>query len=143
MITIAGIGLTNQEAALRPRHYLKSDIQTISATTAGKIFARVDTKGEAPDKKVALKLIFDGKDVEISQNEKGLGGSANKETEVYPIDLPMRFVTARKLPHTIQFRVGEYQNEQFIEGSQSPIFELYIPSETPVIDPKVAPEDRD
>jgi len=146
MITVAGIALSNQEAALRPRHYLKSDIQTISATTAGKIFVSLNITDEAPDKQIALKMIFDGKDVEISQNEKGMAGSA-KEGDApfksYPVDLPMRLVTVQELPHTIQFRIGEYQNEQFIEQSRSPIFELVIPSETPAIDPKVAPEDRD
>lgn len=146
MITVAGIALSNQEAALRPGHHLKSDIQTISATTAGKIFVSLNITDEAPDKQIALMMIFDGQNVEISQNETGMVGSA-KEGDApfksYPVDLPMRLLTVQELPHTIQFRVGEFRDGVFIEQSRSPIFELYIPSETPAIDPKVAPEDRD
>ena len=146
MITVAGIALSNQEAALRPGHHLKSDIQTISATTAGKIFVSLNITDEAPDKQIALMMIFDGQNVEISQNEKGMVGSA-KEGDApfksYPVDLPMRLLTVQELPHTIQFRVGEFRDGVFIEQSRSPIFELVIPSETPVIDPKVAPGDRD
>ncbi|MFH0967249.1 MAG: hypothetical protein V1862_06160, partial [Methanobacteriota archaeon] len=59
--------------------------------------------------------------------------------EAYAVDYPMRFVTVQELPHTIQFIIGKYENEVFTESSRSDIFELYIPSEIPVIDPKISP----
>jgi len=146
MITVEGIGLSVQEAGLRPKAVLTSDIQTIASTTAGKIFVAVNIVEEPADKPFALQLLFDGQPVEISQNEKGMGGSAktgNLPYKVYPVDLPMRLVTVQELPHTIQFFLGYYKDEEFFRTDKSRIFELNIPSETPVIDPKVAPEDRD
>ena len=140
---IAGIELSEQEAALRPKPSVSTDIQSISCTTAGKIF--VGIQGEDKEE-FALQLIFDGMPVEIEQNEKGYNSILERDEgrkESYAVDLPMRLVTVQELPHTIQFIIGKYENEVFQETSRSDIFELFIPSETPVIDPKVSPADSD
>ncbi|HWQ65245.1 MAG TPA: hypothetical protein VN372_00065 [Methanospirillum sp.] len=143
-IKIVGIELSEQEAGYRPKPEVTTDIQSITSTTAGKIFIGVDV----PDDNTlfGLQMLFDGRPVEIEQNEKGFGGSTKKGNspyKAYAIDLPMRFVTVQELPHTIQFVIGSYKNDVFTVESKSDIFELYIPSETPVIDPKVSPADSD
>ncbi len=142
-IKIVGIELSEQEAALRPKPSVSTDIQSIASTTAGKIF--VGLEGEDQEQ-FALQLIFDGQSVEIEQNEKGYNSTLDLDEgrkESYAVDLPMRLVTVQELPHTLQFIIGKYENEVFQENSRSAIFELFIPSETPVIDPKVSPADSD
>lgn len=140
---VVGIELSEQEAALRPKPSVTTDIQSIASTTAGKIFVSLEGEDNEP---FALQMIFDGKTVEIEQNEKGYNSViefTEGRKEAYAVDLPMRFVTVQELPHTIQFIIGKYENEVFRESSRSDIFELYIPSEIPVIDPKVSPADSD
>lgn len=136
---IIGIELSEQEAALRPKPSVTTDIQSIACSTGGKFFVAIqgDDKEE-----FALQMLFDGRPVEIEQNQKGYNSIIEKDegrNEAYAVDFPMRFVTVQELPHTIQFIIGKYENEVFTEVSRSDIFELYIPSEIPVIDPKVSP----
>ncbi len=142
-IKIVGIGLSEEDAALRAAPAVTTDIQSITCTTAGKIF--VGIQGDDQEQ-FALKMLFDGQPVEIEQNEKGFNSTIQKtegRDESYAVDLPMRLVTVQELPHTLQFIIGKYENEVFTESSRSDIFELFTPSEAPVIDPKVSPADSD
>ena len=144
-VEVIGIALSEEEASYRPKKYLKTDVQSISCQTAGKIFIGVEVPNDGT--LFALQLTVDGNDVEIEQNEKGFGGSTTHDStapyKAYAIDLPMRLITAQKRPHTVQFRVGKYEGEEFKVSSISDLFELHVPSETPVIDPKVSPVDSD
>ena len=142
-IKIVGLGLSEEDAALRAKYVVKSDIQSIASTTAGKIF--VGIQGDDQEQ-FALQMLFDGNLVEIEQNQKGFNSTIQKtegRNEAYAVDLPMRLVTVQERPHTLQFIVGTYENEVFTISSRSDIFELLIPSDTPVIDPKVSPADSD
>jgi hypothetical protein len=143
-VNIKGIELSEQEAGYRPKPSVSTDIQSIASTTGGKIFIGVEVPND--NSLFALQMLFDGRLVEIEQNEEGFGGSTKKGNapyKAYAIDLPMRFATVQNLPHTVQFIVGKYENEVFQETSRSDIFELFILSETPIIDPKVSPADSD
>ena len=141
-IRIVGIAITEQEAALRPQPGITTDIQSLVSLTAGKIHVGIEVlQNRAP---FALQLVFDGKQVEIKNNKKGMGSNTEKTEgryESYSVDLPMRLVTVGE--HTIEFIIGWYENKEFLAVTRSDVFTLSIPSETPVINPKVAPEDED
>ena len=141
-IRIVGIAITEQEAALRPQPGITTDIQSLVSLTAGKIHVGIEVlENRSP---FALQMVFDNKPVEIKDNKKGMGSNTKKTTgryESYSVDLPMRLVTVGE--HTIEFIIGFYENSAFLAVTRSDVFRLSIPSEVPVIDPKVKPEDQD
>jgi hypothetical protein len=144
VINIVGIGPSEQEAALRPKPVLSTDIQTLNCTTNGKIFVGIEILKNGAQ--FALQMLFDGKPVAIKDNEKGMNSTGvytSGRYESYAVDLPSRLLTVQKEPHTVQFLIGKYDQEQFIESGRSRMFEIYVTGETPKIDPKVKPEDRD
>ena len=102
MVRFVGIALTEQEAALRPKSSISTDIQSISSLSAGKLFVGIEG-GE--DEKFALKMEFDGNSVKIKSHETAMGSTLENVTsgryKPYAIDLPMRFVTVQETPHEI------------------------------------------
>ena len=144
MVRFVGIALTEQEAALRPKSSISTDIQSISSLSAGKLFVGIEG-GE--DEKFALKMEFDGNSVKIKSHETAMGSTLENVTsgryKPYAIDLPMRFVTVQETPHEIFFITGTYDSSGFRETSRQGPFYLLITSEAPVIDEKVSPADSD
>ena len=128
-VTILGIGLSDQDAQTKPAQSVSSDLQTISSTTAGKFFIKIE---QIPDvNPFALKLLFDGTPVEIKDNEDIMFTDGRAET--YAVDFPMRLMKVQEDPHTIQFIIGTYVEDKFIEEGLSGVFFVYVTSETPVV----------
>jgi hypothetical protein len=89
---IIGIGLSEEDAAVRPSARVETSITEISAKTAGKIFVGIEVTAPGP---VTFGMEVDGQTVPIVDNEKR-GQTDLVPTpgrfESYAFDLPMRII---------------------------------------------------
>lgn len=111
---ILGIGLTEQEAQLRPEKELETTTMELVGLTNGKLFLKIEDLN--PNIPNAIGLIFNGVQVDIRENETYMGTDTADGTGTYPFDVPMRFVEGAPKPakFTIEFLTGTMENEEFV-----------------------------
>ena len=128
--TIQGIGLSTEEARLKPKTALSTTAPELAGKTAGKIFVAI--KDFDPNTPNAFSMIFNGKQTKIKDNETFI--QTNTATQpatgfkTYAVDIPMRFIDNAKKPitFTIQFELGHIADKKFIPEATSATYTLTI-----------------
>ena len=118
-IRIVGIGLTEEEAITDP----KSSLIVDSCDT---LYAGCEILHNGIP--FALQPVIDGNPVDSKDTKNSSGKYKRDQYTPYSIDVSSKPVM--KGTHTIQFLIGEYQRDQFIEKGKSAVFELIVGSQT-------------
>ena len=131
---IVGIGLSEEDGAVRPSARIETTITEISAKTAGKIFVGLEVVTPGP---ITLGMELNGVPVKIVNNEKhaqtNLVPTAGR-FESYAFDLPMRIIGSEKqafpATHNIKIFWG-YPGNMEPEWVDAAEFELVITGTEP------------
>jgi len=130
---VMGIGLNTSQARFDPKSELETTAPELAGNTNGKIFVAI--KDNNPTIPNALKLLVNGMEVAIKDNEKWIQMNTVQPPEsgysVLPIDFPMRFIdgVAKPLTYSIIFVMGVIENERFLEDDESDEYYLTITSD--------------
>ena len=144
---IAGIGLSEEDAELRPESSITISKQTLSSLTTGRFYLAVQTIDPGD---VAFGLVVDNVRVKILNNESVIGNKLTENTKAYKalvVDFPMRFTEDKPYPqtHTIVVLIGKMDGTNFLVQKESPKFTLVLESENTIVSEKVdesAPKKR-
>jgi len=111
---VRGIGLSQQEAQLRPLPEVETTTMELVGTTNGKLFVKIDDVD--PNEPNAIGLIFNGEQVDIRENETYMGTDTTDGSGAYAFDVPMRFVEGAPKPvkFTMAFILGTIEDEEMI-----------------------------
>ena len=118
-IRIVGIGLTEEEAITDPKPSLIVD-------SCDTLYAGLEILHNGIP--FALQLVIDGNPVDSKDTKNSSGKYKRDQYTPYSIDVPSKQVM--KGPHAVQFLIGVYQGDQFIEKGKSAIFELTVDSQS-------------
>jgi len=130
---VLGIGLKNRDIVeIGPKPELETTTAELSGQTNGKLFVAI--KDSNPTIPNALKLLVNGMEVAIRENEKWMQTNTEQPTDgvtSLAFDFPMRFIDGVQKPSTysIIFVKGVIENELFLEDDESDEYYLTITSD--------------